>query len=404
MSLFDLIDSADQNDIQQRLNEVRLRHRLPAPWIFTARSRQGSAIVLETTAQVIQIDAHMIEIDLICRDITARRAAEHELQRLNLELTTLLRINQELTRLISLDDVLASALNIITGAMRLRSAAIVLYNPEGELHIRAIDNTSSSTAQCIDRLLVHLFPEERETLAGNASISVIDIAALRVQTPDMPALQRLPPQVAFLAIVPLQIEGTVIGLLELLSETTPFQAHDVQLAEAIALQLAQAIRNAQTTQEMRETSLMNARLYREAEAMRAYLDAIIQNAPDVLIVCRPDMSMQPLNQEPLTLIGYQRHELAGQPLLRIVPTDQRATLTRAWLEVRQGESQRFEMNLLRADASYFTALVSLDLIPDYDEVLVVIKDVTELRRLEEQVVSTKNWRRSDAWLLAQPMS
>jgi len=136
---------------------------------------------------------------------------------------------------------------------------------------------------------------------------------------------------------------------------------------------------------MRETSLMNARLYREAEAMRAYLDAIIQNAPDVLIVCRPDMSMQPLNQEPLTLIGYQRHELAGQPLLRIVPTDQRATLTRAWLEVRQGESQRFEMNLLRADASYFTALVSLDLIPDYDEVLVVIKDVTELRRLEEQV-------------------
>ena len=54
MSLFDLIDSADQNDIQQRLNEVRLRQRSPAPWIFTARNRQGIAIVLETTAQVIR--------------------------------------------------------------------------------------------------------------------------------------------------------------------------------------------------------------------------------------------------------------------------------------------------------------------------------------------------------------
>jgi two-component system cell cycle sensor histidine kinase/response regulator CckA len=385
MSLFDLIDPAEQHDIQQRLNEVRLHQRSPAPWIFTARNRQGIAIVLETTAQVIRIDAHMIEIDLICRDITVRRAAEHELQRLNLELTTLLRINQKLTRLINLDDVLASSLHIITGAMRLWGSAIALYNPEGELHIRAISGASSQTAQCVDRLLVHLFPEEREVLAGSTSTLVINIAALRMQTPDMPALQRLPPEVSFLAIVPLQIEGTVIGLLELLSETKPLQAHDVQLAEAIALQLAQAIRNAQTTQEMRETSLMNARLYREAEAMRAYLDAIIQNAPDVLIVCRPDMSMQPLNQEPLTLIGYQRHELAGQPLLRIVPTDQRAKLTRAWLEVRRGESQRFEMNLLRADAGYFTALVSLDLIPDYDEVLVVIKDVTELRRLEEQV-------------------
>jgi two-component system cell cycle sensor histidine kinase/response regulator CckA len=340
MSLFDLVDPAGQNDIRQRLNEVRLRQRLPTPWIFAARDRQGIMIVLETTAQVIQIDTHMIEIDLICRDITARRAAEHELQRLNLELTTLLRVNQELTRLINLDDVLASSLNIITGAMRLQSSAIVLYNPEGELHIRAIFDALSQTAQCVDRLLVHLFHEEREALAGSTSTLVINIAALRMQTPDMPALQRLPPEVSFLAIVPLQIEGTVIGLLELLSETKPFQAHDVQLAEAIALQLAQAIRNAQITQEMRETSLMNARLYREAEAMRAYLDAIIQNAPDVLIVCRPDMSMQPLNQEPLTLIGYQRHELAGQPLLRIVPTDQRATLTRAWLEVRRGESNR----------------------------------------------------------------
>lgn len=385
MLLFDLIDPAERNDFRQRLDEVRLRQRSTTPWIFTARSRQGSTLVLETTAQVIQIGTHTIEIDLICRDITARRAAEHELQRLNRELTTLLRINQELARVSDIDEALASSLALISNVMRLRSSAIVLHDPNGELHIHTISNTSSKTAQCLDHLMVHLFPEEREALAGSASTFVVDVAALRMQTPDLPALQRLPLEVSFLAIVPLQIEGKVIGLLELLSEHDPPHTQDVQLAEAIALQLAQAIRNVQTTQEMRETSLMNARLYREAEAMRAYLNAIIQNAPDVLIVCRPDMSMQPLNQEPLTLIGYQRHELAGQPLLRIVPTDQRATLTRAWLEVRQGESQRFEMNLLRADNSYFTALVSLDLIPDYDEVLVVIKDVTELRRLEEQV-------------------
>ncbi|MGQ9547950.1 MAG: PAS domain S-box protein [Roseiflexus sp.] len=385
MSLFDLIDPVERNEIRRRLDDVRLHQRSTTPWIFTARSRQGSAIVLETTARTIQLGAHTIEIDLICRDITARHAAENELQRLNLELTTLLRINQELARVSNIDEALASSLALISNAMRLRSSAIVLHDPNGELHIRTISNTSSETAQCLDHLLVHLFPEEREALAGSASTFVVDVAALRMQTPDMPALQRLPLEVSFLAIVPLLIEGTVIGLLELLSEHEPLQAQDLQLAQAIALQLAQAIRNAQTTQEMRETSLMSARLYREAEAMRAYLDAIIQNAPDVLIVCRPDMSMQPLNQEPLNPIGYQRHEIAGQPLLRIVPNDGRTTLMRTWLEVRQGKSQRLEMNLLRADSSYFTALVSLDLIPDYDEVLVVIKDVTELRRLEEQV-------------------
>lgn len=383
MSLFSLVTPAFQEEVRRYLQEIGVRQQPSPPWIFEVRSVQGPPIALETTTQVIRLDSSVIEIDLICRDVTARRAAEREMQQLHLELTTLLRVSQAINRSTDLEHVLRTTLTIIVQAMSLHGAAIILYDADGHLRLRHCHSASSAIENC-DQPLTHMFQEEREALAGGVS-RIVDVRTLRTQTPDLPALHRLPEDAAYLAITPLLIDDAVVGLLEFLSRQRPFEMREMELAEAIASQLAQAIRNAQTNQEMRETSLMNARLYREAEAMRAYLDAIIQNAPDVLIVCRPDMSMQPLNQEPLTSLGYQRHELAGQSLLRLVPPDHRATLTRAWLLVRQGESQRFEMDLLRADESRFTALVSFDLIPDYNEVLVVIKDVTELRRLEAQV-------------------
>lgn len=384
MSFFSLVTPACEDEARRRLQEISARQQPSPPWTFEMRGVEGQPIVLETIAQVIRLDSSVIEIDLICRNITARRAAEQEMRQLHLELTTLLRVSQAINRATDLEHVLQTILTIIVQAMNLHAAAIILYDADGHLRLKHCHSLAPSKIENFDRLLTSTFQEEHEALAGGVS-RVIDVRTLRKQTPDLPALQRLPDTAAYLSITPLLIDNVVIGLLECLSLQRPFETRDIELAEAIAAQLAQAIRNAQTNQEMRETSLMNARLYREAEAMRAYLDAIIQNAPDVLIVCRPDMSMQPLNQEPLTALGYQRHELAGQSLLRIVPPEHRAALTRAWLLVRQGESQRFEMDLLRADQSRFTALVSFDLIPDYNEVLVVIKDVTELRRLEAQV-------------------
>jgi len=384
MSFFSLVTSACEHEVRQYLRDMVARRQPSPPWTFEMHSVQGQPIDLETTAQVIRLDSSMIEIDLICHDVTARRAAEQEMRQLHLELTTLLRVSQAINRATDLEKILRTTLDIIVQAMNIHTAAIVLYDSDGHLRLKHAHSVSSSMIEHRDQLMAHIFQEEQEVLAGG-SACVVDVRSLRAQMPDLPALQRLPDDAAYLAIIPLLIDGNVIGLIEFLSMQRLFETRDMELADAIASQLAQAIRNAQTNQEMRETSLMNARLYREAEAMRAYLDAIIQNAPDVLIVCRPDMSMQPLNQEPLTLLGYQRHELAGQSLLRLVPPDHRATLTRAWLDVRQSESQRFEMDLLRADESRFTALVSFDLIPDYNEVLVVIKDVTELRRLESQV-------------------
>lgn len=382
MSLYDLMRPADASDLRERFAALLQNKRFPRPWTFEIHGEQGDPIVLEATSQVVWAGAQPAEIDLICRDVTARRIAAYELQRRQMELTTLLRVSQALSRSLDLTQTLGAALETIELAGLGLTAAVLLRDDEGRLRLRASHNLPPQMIQLIEQHSATPLEGEARALSGGTPV-VIDTETMRRERATMLDIadQRLGP----LVVAPILVEGAAVGLLEFTVVERGFDARDIQLAEAIAAQMAQAITNARIAQELRETSSMNARLYREAEAMRAYLDAIIQNTPDVLVVCRPDLSMQPLNQEPLTALGYERQVLAGHSLLQLVPPDRQGELTRYWFLARKGESQRFEIDLLSGDGGQFNALVSLDLIPDYDEVLVVIKDVTERHRLEARL-------------------
>ncbi|HWQ14551.1 MAG TPA: ATP-binding protein [Roseiflexaceae bacterium] len=160
---------------------------------------------------------------------------------------------------------------------------------------------------------------------------------------------------------------------------------DAPFIEAFAHQIGGALAQIDLRRRMEDQYAASARLYREAEATRHYLDVIIQNAPDAMLVCRPDMAVRPLNPAPLAHHGYDVATLDGQTFLRFCPPEHHDELRRRWQAVLAGEPQRFEMELLRADGGRFSALISADLIPGYGEVLVIVKDITELRRLEAHI-------------------
>jgi PAS domain S-box-containing protein len=157
---------------------------------------------------------------------------------------------------------------------------------------------------------------------------------------------------------------------------------DVPFIEAFAHQIGGALTQIDLRRRMEDQYAASAHLYREAEATRRYLDAIIQNAPDAMLVCRPDMAVRPLNPAPLASHGYDIADLEGRTFLHFCPEEHHDELYRRWQAVLAGEPQRFEMELLRPVGGRFSALISADLIPGYGEVLVIVKDITELRRLE----------------------
>lgn len=132
-------------------------------------------------------------------------------------------------------------------------------------------------------------------------------------------------------------------------------------------------------------AIANARLYREAEAARRYLDALIQSAPDAMLIIRPDMTLHPLNAAPAHAFGYQRGDLEGQSFLSFVAPEQREQALEHWRAALRGEAPRFEIELLRVSGARYHALVSVSHIPGYDEILATVRDVTEQRRLEAEI-------------------
>lgn len=132
-------------------------------------------------------------------------------------------------------------------------------------------------------------------------------------------------------------------------------------------------------------AIVNAQLYREADEARRYLEAIIMNAPDAMLIIRPDLTLHPLNASQRRTFGYEPGELYGRSFLDYVPEDQREAARRHWQAVMRGEQQSFEMDLLRSGGRRFTAQVSITTVPGYNDILVSVRDITALRKLQEEV-------------------
>jgi PAS domain S-box-containing protein len=111
------------------------------------------------------------------------------------------------------------------------------------------------------------------------------------------------------------------------------------------------------------------------------LELIIRHVPDTLLVVRPDMTMSLLNEQPLRTAGYQRQHIDGRPITDIVPSHHHDQLFHTWEAARRGETQRFELEVLRRDGTPMICAVTAGRIPGSDEVLAIVTDMTVRQRL-----------------------
>jgi two-component system NtrC family sensor kinase len=133
-------------------------------------------------------------------------------------------------------------------------------------------------------------------------------------------------------------------------------------------------------------AVANARLYREAEGVRSYLNTLMQHTPDILLTIRQDMTIHALNPERLAAVaGYQLEQVEGRSFLDFVPKSRHAELLPRWHALLAGRPQTLEAEIVRADGQLLVAIMSAALIPDYGEIFVIIKDVTAQKQLEAQL-------------------
>jgi two-component system NtrC family sensor kinase len=192
-----------------------------------------------------------------------------------------------------------------------------------------------------------------------------------------------------LACVPLQRRGRVIGVLFVGNkETAPFTEQDVIRLRAFAHHAAVA--------------LENARLLQETKSTKEYLENLIASSVDAIVTVAPNGRITFVSQGGRQMFGDGNGELAGQPARSFWlrgARDFRVFRTRLR---RDGRVQNHETELVAADGARLAVNISASFLRgaagEVTGVLAVVKDVTSLRRLHEQIVRSE--RLAAAGLLA----
>lgn len=325
--------------------------------------------------QVPFIEAFAHQIAAVLAQIDLREQMQRQVQRLNSLATTA----QAVTTLGSLDEVLRvvcmQAQELLGGEFA-RVAA-----PVGQLGaIKYIMSTGIGAGDLLD-IAIPINASVSGTVFRTGQGRVID--DLRAST-DVYAPFREHSPARSVLYQPLQHRGTVLGVLIVgHSRAGFFNQSDLGYLERYAEYAAVAITNAKLHAALQVAASDNARLYREAEAVRNYLNTLVQNTPDLLLTIQPDMTIRLLNPERMTWklpTPLSQGDLLS--FLELAPPHIHAELVRRWESLQPHSPQSFELEMNDAEGRPFYLLLSAVLLADYGEVFVIVKDVTEQRRHE----------------------
>src|SRR5437899_3124456 len=192
-----------------------------------------------------------------------------------------------------------------------------------------------------------------------------------------------------LACVPLQYRGRVIGVLFVGNkEVGPFTEQDVVRLRAFAHHAAVA--------------LENARLLRETRNTKEYLENLIASSVDAIVTVDQLGRITFVSKGGQRTFGYDDGELIGRPVRALWACGSRDFRTFRTRLLRAGRVENYETELTMGTGARLVVNISASFLSgaagEVSDVLAVVKDVTSLRRLHEQIVRSE--RLAAAGLLA----
>src|SRR5438128_2008363 len=192
-----------------------------------------------------------------------------------------------------------------------------------------------------------------------------------------------------LACVPLQHRGRVIGVLFVGNkEVGPFTEQDVVRLRAFAHHAAVA--------------LENARLLRETKNTKEHLENLVASSVDAIVTLDPRGRISFVSKGGQRMFGCGDGELIGRPVRALWACGPRDFRTFRARLVRSGRVENYETELAMDNGARLVVNISASFLRgaagEVTGILAVVKDVTSLRRLHEQIVRSE--RLAAAGLLA----
>ncbi len=200
------------------------------------------------------------------------------------------------------------------------------------------------------------------------------------------------------AAFPVQVQGRLIGALNIYAvEPGFFDEENVSLLEEMAADVAFALENLDREEQRERAEQERAQALAREEVARAQARAearfreLLEAAPDAILEIDRQDTVLLVNAATEQLFGYDRQELLGLPLDRLLAERSRGAYQRlraACLAHPGGRPQApEELSARRKDGREFFAEMTLN--PAHSEeggpITCAIRDVTERKHLEEQL-------------------
>src|SRR5437667_4913078 len=129
---------------------------------------------------------------------------------------------------------------------------------------------------------------------------------------------------------------------------------------------------------------------REIEETKTYLENLLENANDVIYTLDLDQRFTYVNSK-VESWGYRKDDLIGRPYLSLMSKRHRGKRLRTTLDI--GTKQAYEVEILNKTGEPRNALVSVSPLRDNSGqivgVLGIARDITEKKRLEQQVLNAE---------------
>ncbi|MDD5087221.1 MAG: PAS domain S-box protein [bacterium] len=308
-------------------------------------------------------------------------AQAEDLRRLNQRLVCLFRGVPDLVAAPSVPEKMLHAATILTGNDLYRGCEIVLEDPEqGILRVAKGDGYSLESADIAKR-----YTELKQRIAdGKEQIESLDPAADGVSW--ILTLPVLSPDRRLMGVLCLQHDDATLNRSGLIEMVSVFLAEMVQAIEQF-------------------------RMERELERNEARYRGIIDNVGDVIFQTDRDGRLTFVSRQVHQMLGRAWRDLLGVSILDHVSPADYERAANAMCEVLGGKAVRLDCNLMRPDGSEITLFVSANPIVENGTIiggLGIARDVTEKRRLEEQIRDSERRYRAltenayDAILLVEP--
>jgi PAS domain S-box-containing protein len=189
--------------------------------------------------------------------------------------------------------------------------------------------------------------------------------------------------------VPLMSKDTMLGVIKVCNKRhdAPFTSDDLRLLTTFATQAAMVIEN--------------ARLFHEIKATKAYLEQLIESSVDAIMTMDAQGILTFVSKGGERMLGQSAEKLVGTCFSSWLATGEREFESFRSLLQANGRIQHYETELYTPE-HVLSVNLSASLLPleerDAAEILTVVKDVTGLRKLHEQMVRSE--RLAAAGLLA----